>query len=64
MNIKFEDTLRRYRNKFMKVKVNWLFNITINDNSVMYVRVHRFAGGLKKLDLRSGSQRHRHSVGF
>ena len=46
-------------------KVNWLFNVTINDISVIYVTAHRYAGGLKKkLDLRSGSQRHRHFVGF
>ena len=32
--------------------------------SVIYVTAHRCAGGLKKLDLRSGSQRHRHFVGF
>ena len=45
--------------------VNWLFNVTINDISVLYVTAHRCAGGLKnKLDLRSGSQRHRHFVGF
>ena len=45
-------------------EVNWLFNVTINDISVIYVTAHRCAGGLKKLDLRSGSQRHRHFVGF
>ena len=45
--------------------VNWLFNVTINNISVIYVTAHRCAGGLKKkLDLRSGSQRHRHFVGF
>ena len=45
--------------------VNWLFNVTINDISVIYVTAHRCAGGLKKkFDLRSGSQRHRHFVGF
>ena len=46
--------------------VYWLFNVTINDISVIYVTAHRCAGGLKKkmLDLRSGSQRHRHFVGF
>ena len=45
-------------------EVNWLFNVTINDISGMYVTAHRSAGGLKKkLDLRSGSQRHRH-IGF
>ena len=47
------------------VELNWLFNVTINDISVIYVTAHRCAGGLKKkLDLRSGSQRHRHFVGF
>ena len=46
-------------------EVNWLFNVTINDISVIHVTAHRCAGGLKKkLDLRSGSQRHRHFVGF
>ena len=46
-------------------EVNWLFNVTVNDISVIYVTAHRCAGGLKKkLDLRSGSQRHRHFVGF
>ena len=45
--------------------MNWLFNITINDIPVINVTAHRCAGGLKKmLDLRSGSQRHRHFVGF
>ena len=45
--------------------VNWLFNVTINDISVIYVTAHRCAGGLKKkFDLRSDSQRHRHFVGF
>ena len=47
------------------VELNWLFNVAINDISVIYVTAHRCAGGLKKkLDLRSGSQRHRHFVGF
>ena len=47
------------------VELNWLFNVTINDISVIYVTAHRCAGGLKKkLYLRSGSQRHRHFVGF
>ena len=47
-------------------EVNWLFNVTINDISDIHVAAHRCAGGLKKkkLDLRSGSQRHRHFVGF
>ena len=47
------------------VELKWLFNVTINDISVIYVTAHGCAGGLKKkLDLRSGSQRHRHFVGF
>ena len=47
------------------IEVKLLFNVTINDISVIYVTAHRCAGGLKKkLDLRSGSQRHRHFVGF
>ena len=47
------------------VEVNWLFNVTINDISVIHVTAHRCAGGLKKkLYLRSGSQRHRHFVGL
>ena len=47
------------------VELNCLFNVTINDISVIYVTAHRCAGGLKKkYDLRSGSQRHRHFVGF
>ena len=46
-------------------EVNWLFKVTIKDISVIYMTAHRCAGGLKKeLYLRSGSQRHRHFVGF
>ena len=47
-------------------KWDWLFNVTCNDVSVIYATAHtcRCAGGLKKFDLRSGSQRHRHFVGF
>ena len=45
--------------------VKWLFNVTINDISVIYVTSHRCAGALKKtLDLRSSSQRHKHFVVF
>ena len=29
-------------------EVNWLFNVTINDISVIHVTAHRCAGGLKK----------------
>ena len=47
------------------VKLKWLFNVTIYDISVIYVTAHSCEGGLKKkFDLRSGSQRHRHIVGF
>ena len=46
------------------VELNWLFNVTINDSSVIYMTAHICAGGPKKLDLRSGFQRHRHFVGF
>ena len=45
--------------------VELVCNVTVNDISVIHVTAHRCAGGLKKkLDLRSGSQRHRHFVGF
>ena len=50
---------------FFLIELNWLFNVTINDISVIYVTAHRCAGGLKKkLNLRLGPQRHRHFVGF
>ena len=53
------------KNEFnnMGGEVNWLFNVTINDISVIYVTAHRCAGWLK-LDLWSGSQRNIHLVGF
>ena len=42
-----------------------LFNVTINDISVIYVTAQRCAGRLKKkLYLRSGSKRYRHFAGF
>ena len=41
-----------------------LLNITCNDISVIYVTAHRCEGGLKKLDLRSGSQHNTHFVWF
>ena len=44
--------------------VNWLFNVTINDISVIYVTANRCSGRPKKLNPQSGSQRHRHFVGF
>ena len=40
---------------------DWLFNVTWND---IYVTSHIYTGGLKKLNLRSGSQRHKHFVGL
>ena len=43
---------------------DWLLNVTCNVISVIYLTAHRCAGGLKKLNLRSGSQRHIHFVGF
>ena len=56
---------KQYHSKMSRGEVNWLFNVTINDISVIYVTAHRCAGGLKKkLDLRSSSQCHRHFVGF
>ena len=45
--------------------VKLLFIVTCKDISVICVTAHRCAGGLKKkLNLQSGSQRHRHFVGF
>ena len=44
--------------------MSWFFDVTINDISVICVTAHIFAGGLKKLDLRSGSKRNRHFIGF
>ena len=59
------SNLNHTRFELSWVELNWLFNVTINDISVIYVTAHRCAGGLKKkFDLRSGSQRHRHFVGF
>ena len=44
------------------MRVNFtLLNVTCNDISVIYVTAHRCTGGL---NLRSGSQRQRHFVGF
>ena len=34
--------------RHLVVVVDWLFNVTINDISVIYVTEHRCAGGLKK----------------
>ena len=54
--VKFCGKKARIGNIFVIVVVNWLFNVTINGISVIYVTAHRCAGGLKtKLDLRSGS---------
>ena len=38
--------------------------IIVNGISVIFMTTHRCAGGLKKVDLRSGSQCNRHFVGF
>ena len=47
------------------VELNLLFNVTKNGISVMHVTSQRCASGLKKkLDLRLGSQRYTHFVGF
>ena len=62
-NFEFEKGINMYPH-VLNCDVNLLFNVTINDISVIYVTAHRCAGGLKKMDLRSGSQRHRHFVGF
>ena len=43
---------------------DWLLKVSCNDISVIYVTAHRCTGGLKKLNLLSGSQRHRHFVWF
>ena len=62
---KLKKKTKGWKFYIVMVVVSWLFNVTINDISVIYVTAHRCAGGLKeKLDLRSGSQRHRHFVGF
>ena len=48
------------------IKWEWdcLLNVTYSDISVIYMTAHGCAGGLKKkLNLRSGSQRHSHFVG-
>ena len=51
--------------KYLRGEVILLFNVTIYDISVIYVTAHRCAGGLKKkLNIRSGSQRHKHFAGF
>ena len=69
-NFTQQQTYREVKRRVVMVMVNWLFNVTINDISVIYVTAHRCAGGLKKkLDVRSSSQRHTgytsiHFVGF
>ena len=42
----------------------WSLNVATNAILVIPVTAHRCTAGLKKLDPRSGSQRHRHFVGF
>ena len=36
-----------HKNKVNWGEVNWLFNVTINDISVIYVTANRCAGGLE-----------------
>ena len=52
----------------ISIMVGWISSLTSQSTifqiSVIFVTAHRCAGGLKKLDLRSGSQRHRHFIGF
>ena len=43
------------KSKRIPFPVDWMFNVTINDITVIYVTTHSCAGGFKKLDLRSGS---------
>ena len=51
-----KKTRKTIRYRATRENENWLFNVTINDISVIYVTAHICAGGLKKkLDLRSGS---------
>ena len=48
--------------KFVMSELDWLINVAFKDISVIYVTAHtsRYAGRLKMLDPRSGSQCHRH----
>ena len=43
-----------------RCEVNWLFNVTINDISIIYVTAHRCA----EVGPTVGLPRHRHFVGF
>ena len=44
---------------------DWLLNVTCNDISVIYVKAHRYAGGLKKkMDQRWGFKCHRLFIEF
>ena len=55
----------RSMEQYLMNEWEWLFNVTCNDISVLYVTAQRFASGLeKKLNLRSGFQRHRHFLWF
>ena len=64
----YQNKRERLHNKLSEhseeVEVNWLFNVTINGILVIYVTAHRCAGGLKRMGLRSASQRHRHFIRF
>ena len=57
--------LRLHLSKFELGLVYLWFYVTVKDTSVIYVMAHRCAGCLKKkVDIRSGSQRHRHFMEF
>ena len=48
-------------------KMHWILTpgrFSMEGSKFYLTTAHRCTGGLKKIDLRSGSQRHRHSVGF
>ena len=58
-------TLEVIFSTWVVVLLYWLFNVTINDISVIHMAAHRCAGGKKKkLNLRPGCQRNRYLVGF
>ena len=58
---KIQEATRQHKNRhqilwFHNERIGgmkWLFNVKINDISVIYVTAHRCAGGLKKLDIRT-----------
>ena len=76
MNFQKADALIHGNTNKSWVELNWLFNVTINDISVLYVTAHRCAGGLKRswtygrppnaIDISQGSltcpSKHRHGT--